>query len=322
MIPKEFYVTIFTEEKKMNTKRELLKTYRNGNYFVRIYDDGTKVRILPSGNFRPRFPENIDLKITSYCDGMCPMCHENSDRNGIPASLTLPFLDTLQAGTELAIGGGNPLTHPDLESFLLRMKRQGVICNITVRQDHLFQKLDYVQSLIDRKLIYGIGISYLSLTEELLSFCKTNHNAVLHLILGIHGMQVLDELSDYGLKILLLGYKRFGRGTAYYSDSVEKRIREVKETFFDYVDRFEAISLDNEAMRLLEVESRISEKDFRKHFMGDEGQFTMYIDAVERKFAVNSVTEAENRQPLKDDVFSMFDSVRYSNDCHNQKKCI
>ncbi len=242
----------------MSGKKVLLKTYRNGNYFVRLFEDGTKVRILPAEEFQPKFPENIDLKITSYCDGDCPMCHENSNRNGVPADLSLAFFSTLHPGAELAIGGGNPLTHPGLEDFLCRMKKQGIICNITVRQDHLFRRLDFVRSLIDRKLIYGIGVSYRTKTEELLNFCQKNPNAVLHLILGIHGRQVLEDLSDHSLKILLLGYKRFGRGNDFYSSEVEKKTEEVKKIFSEIKNHFQVISLDNEAMRLLDIEHFVS----------------------------------------------------------------
>ena len=117
----------------------LLKKYQNGNYEVRIYHDGSKIRLTKAEEFSPLFPESIDLKITNYCDLGCKMCHEKSSLDGKHALLNHLFLDTLCAGTELAIGGGNPLAHPDLKAFLIRMKSQGVICNLTVNVIHLFQ---------------------------------------------------------------------------------------------------------------------------------------------------------------------------------------
>ena len=111
---------------------KLLTVYRNGNYTVKLYSDGTKVKTTKDDKFIADFPDSMDLKITDYCDMNCPMCHEKSSINGKHGNLNEEFLSTLKRGTELAIGGGNPLSHPDLIPFLTGMKEQGVICNLTV----------------------------------------------------------------------------------------------------------------------------------------------------------------------------------------------
>ena len=95
----------------MNTC-SLLAKYKNGNYTVRLFSDGTKIRFTLDDEFNAMFPESIDIKITNYCDISCLMCHEDSSTKGVHGNLEHPFLDTLVAGTELAIGGGNPLSHP------------------------------------------------------------------------------------------------------------------------------------------------------------------------------------------------------------------
>lgn len=51
-----------------------LGSYRNGNYDVTIYDDGTKVRRTEEDDFIPEFPENIDVKITDNCQIGCQFC--------------------------------------------------------------------------------------------------------------------------------------------------------------------------------------------------------------------------------------------------------
>ncbi len=43
--------------------------YQNGNYIMRILEDGTKIRL--SDNPIPEYPESIDVKITNKCDGGC-----------------------------------------------------------------------------------------------------------------------------------------------------------------------------------------------------------------------------------------------------------
>ena len=44
--------------------KKILGKYRNGNYSVCIFDDGTKIRKTDDDEFCPDFAENIDLKIT------------------------------------------------------------------------------------------------------------------------------------------------------------------------------------------------------------------------------------------------------------------
>ena len=171
----------------MQQCRKLLKEYRNGNYKVRIFSDGTKVRFSKDDEFCPKFPESIDLKITNRCDLRCPMCHEKSTPSGKNGSFDHPFFDTLVPGTELAIGGGNPLDHQDLIPFLMRMKRKGIICNITVNQVHLVKHKELIQKLINNKLIYGLGISVTKdlFIDEVIEFCAKNSNSVIHVIAGI-----------------------------------------------------------------------------------------------------------------------------------------
>ena len=38
----------------------LLYKYKNGNYMVRIFEDGTKERYTLEDEFNPTFPERID----------------------------------------------------------------------------------------------------------------------------------------------------------------------------------------------------------------------------------------------------------------------
>ena len=61
---------------------KLLYTYKNGNYNVKIYEDGTKIRMTEDDYFKAEFPENIDIKISDKCDMGCEFCHEGSTLNG------------------------------------------------------------------------------------------------------------------------------------------------------------------------------------------------------------------------------------------------
>ena len=77
-----------------------------------------------------------------FCEGiLVSNCHENSVPNGKHGDLFEPsFLDTLHPYTEIAIGGGNPLEHPDLYKFLQLCKERKFIPSMTVNQIH-FEKI-------------------------------------------------------------------------------------------------------------------------------------------------------------------------------------
>jgi hypothetical protein len=293
----------------MNTYNKLLAKYKNGNYYIKIYEDGTKIRFTLDNEFEPIFPESIDIKITNYCDNNCPMCHENSSTTGNHANLNARFLDTLVSGTELAIGGGNPLSHPQLLDFLNRMKNQGVICNITINQKHFIIYKDYIQKLIDEKLIYGLGISLLddSNLKDILSFINNNPNTVIHTIAGITNKELLEKLYDNNIKLLILGYKKFGRGITYYSEEVKENINYYKENILEIGKHFYVVSFDNLAIEQLDLKNKIKKETFEKYYMGDDGNFTMYIDLINCEFASSSIST--NRYKLLDDIKSMFNTI-------------
>ena len=132
----------------------ILGEYKNGNYNVRMYEDGTKVRFNDKDHFTPAFAENCDIKITDKCDGGCPFCYEGCTANGKHGDILNPkFLDTLHPYTELAING-NDLSHPDLVPFMHKMKEKKIILNMTVNQTHFERHFDIIKEWINKKLIY------------------------------------------------------------------------------------------------------------------------------------------------------------------------
>lgn len=285
---------------------EYLGYYQNGNYLVKFYKNGTKIKQTKGDKFIAKFPDSIDLKITDYCDKNCPMCHEKSSTVGFHGDLNAQFLATLKKGTELAIGGGNPLTHPNLEQFLLSMKERGVVCNLTVNGDHLLLQKERIERLIKEELIYGLGVSIQAYNQEVVNFAMRHSNCVLHLINGIFTQ--FDQLFDKNLKILILGYKRFGKGEKYFSATVQKNMQLLKESIPSFKDRFFVLSFDNLALSQLNVKGFLSKEEYETIFMGNDGDSSMYIDLVKGQFAKSST--ATQRYDILNDIIDMFNVIK------------
>ena len=199
-----------------------LVKYKNGNYTVVLdLDSGTKIRKNDLDFFEPEYPESMDVKITNCCDIGCKFCHENSKPDGKHGDImNAKFIETLHPYTELAIGGGNPLAHPDLIPFLEKCKRLKLIPSMTINQIHFMRDHEKVKFLVDNKLIYGLGISLVSASNEFLERVKEFPNAVIHVINGVQPVSELRKLYDKNLKLLILGYKEFRRGKDFYYEKV------------------------------------------------------------------------------------------------------
>lgn len=288
---------------------ELMKSitsYQNGNTFVSIFEDGTKIREY-DGTPVVDHPESIDVKITNYCDMGCVYCHESSTTKGKHGDLNvlLNVLSDLPIGIELAIGGGNPLSHPDLIPFLKNLKDRGFIVNITVNQGHLKVYHDLMWFLIFNNLIHGLGISITSNNlKHIKSLIPYTDNIVYHLIAGVNDISIVNNLMELGkCKILVLGYKQFGFGVDYYSSETEREIQSWRKALPKLIGKC-TLSFDNLAIEQLSVRDLFTVEGWDRFYMGDDFVYTMYIDAVNQEFAPTS--RSNNRKSFNDTTLLNF----------------
>ena len=268
-------------------KSKLIHEIHNGENVVMIYEDGTKVRLQLG---EPKFPESIDLKITNYCDmfKVCKWCHEQSDVDGWHGNL-LRFEDTnkevLPEGTELAIGGGNPLSHPMLPQFLASAYQRGWIPNLTVNAAHVGQLEDEVT-----KNIYGLGVSYSRMLSSNFRQATIAHpHVVAHLIIGIHELEDLEEVIKWTPRVLLLGYKRVGNGKKYWSADVKHNIGKWKQWIRSFKPSSDVtVAFDNLAIEQLRIREMVSEAEWNATYMGDDGTHSMFIDLVDKTYGISS----------------------------------
>ena len=106
-----------------------------------IWFGGKTIRVAldpKKGITELKYPEFYDIKITDHCKGGCPDCYMDSTVNGrefddIVDKVHSYFgeMSPNQRPFQVAIGGGEPTTHPDFIMLLEELKSLGIEPNYT-----------------------------------------------------------------------------------------------------------------------------------------------------------------------------------------------
>lgn len=312
--------------------------YTNGNHFVFITNDGTKVRMTKKDGMKFMsydFPESFDFKINNRCNAGCRFCHECSTYNGSVPSLKKliknkkSFIHSIHPYTEVAIGGGNVFESPDLLDFLKFLKKKNVIANITINQCHLLENKKFLEKVIKKELCYGIGISITDsekLKGELKEFIDSlGSNVVFHVIAGLFNEKDFNKLKEMkNKKILFLGYKSYGKGSSYYNDHktlIEDNFNWLKENLDNIKSTFNVLSFDNLAIQQLDPKNNLSipieqwkvlyqgSDDDCFNLDGSVAASTMFIDLPNMEVARNSSTLKALRKSfdIEESIESLFE---------------
>lgn len=282
----------------MNDK--ILVESQNGNYYYKILEDGTKIRYCE--NPIPEYPESIDVKVTNQCDAGCPYCHENSLPAGkiFDVNYATNLLKTLPRSVELAIGGGNPLTVE--QDLVYLFHHVHCIINMTLNARHLSNYST------DRCWVTALGVSYDPAYKPLIEqFINENKylwkRAVIHCIAGVHTPDDIKNALQLSPRVLILGYKNLRRGEDYKNNhpEIEQNLAILRDRLdillwdgekfpvnTEYGER--VIAFDNLALEQLKISRFYDKKHWDTKFMGKDGEFSMYLDLVEKQYAISSTS--------------------------------
>lgn len=272
----------------------IICNYTNGTREVTLYEDGTKT-VVHHDDQKPPFPEAVDLKITNYCDMGCKFCHESSTTEGKHGDLdwAQSVLNQVPHPLELAVGGGNPFSHPEFNAFKYSNIKH--IINVTVNSGHL-----HTLTPEDTKDINAFGVSLRSIKDlKNLNYIPKDKQVVFHLIAGVHSPKVIDSLpyqQDGNRRILVLGYKDFGFGKTLNKEQVNKKVNTWYRAINSLIHLPNTIwSFDNLAIEQLNIRRLLTREEWDSFFQGEDFTHTMYIDAVERKYAPTSSSPHHQR---------------------------
>lgn len=294
-----------------------IATYKNGNTFTTIYEDGTKEHFTLDDEFEFAFSESCDVQISQCCDNGCEWCYYGCSPTGKHGRLTgWSFFETMHPYTEIAINLQCPIPD-DIFSFLWEMYSKKVIVNVTVNQNHFMRKdiRKFLREAISDGLIKGVGISLTDPTQkDFIDMVKQYSNTVIHVIAGITPWEDIQYLMGCDLKLLILGYKQTGRGEKYFNNlgnclSIISNVSWLANNLDDVFNGFKVVSFDNLAIEQLGVKERLSEKEWENFYGGDDGTVTFFIDLVKGVFARNSLSQIT--YPIGDkSIDEMFEIIK------------
>lgn len=313
----------------MRDKR-LLGSYKNGNYNIAIYNDGTKVRETEGDAFIPSFAEKINLKITEKSDPACPWYHPEVKEGENQAALMAEneietvhkYIKSLRPFTEVTING-NDLSNPEILALLVYLRKKRVISNILVSQENFVNNYHRILGWTERKLIYGLEVSLENSEDpEFLQKIQCFYSPTIHVMSGIFTGDDLDNLAGKNLKIFVHGFnKDLVREEIDPQDIIynEEWLEDAIKT--EFPDAFFSVTFDKLAIEQLHVKETLSEdsKDpWDEFYIRPEEDFDLCIDAVNNVFY--SISDQSDKKPVEDKLADrMFRELRKRLGRHENK---
>ena len=90
---------------------------------------------------------------------------------------------------------------------------------------------------------------------------------------------------------------------------VDRNIDWLKQNIINIIPKFGVISFDNLALEQLDIKKQISNNQWNNIYMGDDGEFTFYIDLVKGTYAKNSISDEE--YPINGmNISAMFEDIK------------
>jgi hypothetical protein len=268
--------------------------YQNGNSLVELHEDGTRI-IQYEDTLQLDYPLNIDIRVSTKCafgldpntgKSFCTFCHESATTNGTECDYKSlqDKLIGLPKGIELAVGA-NEVSN-NLSHFLTWCKRNDYIVNLTINQGHIKRDEMILNSLIEHKLVKGLGISYRSsLKWNVPQFVLDYEHTVVHVIAGIDSVEDILSLKDKGVKkVLVLGEKNFG-----FNEGKVDLTTQLHREWYWWISKmfntFNVVSFDNLALEQLNVKRFFNDENWETF---NQGEHSFYINAVNGYFAPSS----------------------------------
>lgn len=276
---------------------------------------GTKIHLFDEpinfDTYIAAAPELVDIKLTDWCDLACKFCYQDSTKKGLHAPLSAfkRIIDDLAAAGvfEVALGGGEPMAHPNFGEILDYCKTKQIRPNFTTRNYKALTTPEFKQ-YAQKCGSVGISIATPNDVADLMQYHDqmTVYNCSLQVAMGAQSAEdfasmlaLIDDANHFS-GMILLGYKDTGRGhrakgNRWYgpdrvdgADPIEmyKAFLAARKAKHQW-DYGMPLSMDTEMVR--STEGLLAKHGVNaKLYMKNEGRVSCYIDAVTMRIAPSS----------------------------------
>lgn len=276
---------------------------------------GTKIHLFDEpinfDTYIAAAPELVDIKLTDWCDLACKFCYQDSTKKGLhaPLSAIKGIIDDLAAAGvfEVALGGGEPMAHPNFGEILDYCKTKHIRPNFTTRNYKALTTPEF-KTYAQKCGSVGISIATPNDVADLMQYHDqmTVYNCSLQVAMGAQSAEdfasmlaLIDDANHFS-GMILLGYKDTGRGHRakgnrwYGPDRVDGA--DPIEMYKAFLAARKAkhqwgygmpLSMDTEMVR--STEGLLAKHGVNaKLYMKNEGRVSCYIDAVTMRIAPSS----------------------------------
>lgn len=287
-------------------------------------DSGFKLRFkFQEDSIHPNkssYPELVDIKITEKCNSDCPWCYQNSNHHGKHSdwyylSLIAEKLGELEC-FEVALGGGEPTIHPDFPSILENFRKNGIVPNFTTRRFDWVNNYGWAGNIFNLagKIAFSVfnkeDIGKMEiLSARLNEYAIPNRKVTMQIPMGVVSEDTLVELLEsckkLNFSVNLLGYKNYGRGKnfSYIPYDKSKIYIIVKSFSSEGLDISIDTCLANDWKDFIKRDNR---KSFCYKIQLEEGKFSCYIDAVNKRIGPSSYSDKLEMLCNLDDIPELY----------------
>ncbi len=261
---------------------------------------------------KPFAPELVDVKITDYCTEGCPWCYQGSSPTGRHADPdTLHRLASVLGSLhvfEVALGGGEPLAHPDFLAIAQGFRGYGIVPNFTTRRLDWLHDWHVWQPILEACGGFAYSVMRPSDIEDLAALVRVNQieseRVSAQYVMGINSDWQLGSMCEAaarcGIRLTLLGYKATDRGADYKAKNPDAS---------DYAKAFRWLTKAAPRARPALAVDTLLASQWQAGLEGlgvppllydvREGWSSCYVDAVGGYIAPSSFCEPGQRVPLR-----------------------
>lgn len=308
-------------------------------------NNGSKVRFsfndLVKTPTKSSTPELVDIKFTDFCPFGCDFCYQDSTLKGQHASMdnVRYIVQKLKEAEvfEVCGGGGEITLHPNFVEIVKLFKDNGIVFNFTTRNYHFF-KHPQSNSILDNCGAVAFSINCVDDLKKVQAACmesthaKANlnpHQSYINLqyVMGTTDLNelknILLESSNRYLNITLLGYKTAGRGDTFIPENYDgwiEVVRDVKK-ILEKEGKYLQVSIDTALASQYKDELENMGVNL-KTFHTTEGNFSLYIDAVQQTMAPSSYSGDYQKTTFDDSWLEKYEFIGMEAPQQKPKKII